>query len=60
MTRIDKGLYKEMKTAGQIFEGMIPKLDTAFEALDQGVMRVHLGEVDILSNNTIKHTTLCL
>ena len=60
VTRIDKGLYKEMKIAGQIFEGMIPKLDTAFEALDQGVMSVHLGKVNILSDNAIKHTTLCL
>ena len=60
VTRIDKGLYKEMKIAGQIFEGMIPKLDTAFEALDQGVMSVHLGKVNILSDNAIKHTALCL
>jgi len=60
VTRIDKGLYKEMLAAGQIVAGMIPKLETAFQALAQGVVRVHLGKVDMLGDNAIKHTTLCL
>lgn len=59
--RIDQKRYIEMKETGNITEGMIPKLDTAFEALTQGVLRVHLGTVAILLNeNTQKRTTLCL
>lgn len=58
--RIDQATYQKMKNDGKIVDGMVPKLDTAFEALSKGVLRVHLGTVDILSNKTQKHTTLCL
>lgn len=58
--RIDYDLYNEMKEKGQITEGMLPKLDTAFDAVSKGVLRVHLGAVSIVSNQTEKHTTLCL
>ena len=58
--RIDLELYAQMKSTGQIVDGMIPKLVTAFEALTQGVLRVHLGTVAILSDTTQKHTILCL
>jgi len=52
--------YLKLKQEGVVTDGMIPKLDTAFEALTGGVSQVHLGLVDILSNNELKHTTLCL
>lgn len=52
--------YLQLKQEGIVTDGMIPKLDTAFEALNGGVKQVHLGLVDILSNNKLKHTTLCL
>jgi len=52
--------YLELKQEGTVTDGMIPKLDTAFEALSGGVNQVHLGLVDILSDPTKKHTTLCL
>jgi acetylglutamate kinase len=58
--RLDKTQYLQMKQDKMIIDGMIPKLDTAFEALDNGVISVHLGTVAILSNTTTKHTTLCL
>lgn len=58
--QMDRSIYAKMKVAGQIVDGMIPKLDTAFEALSGGVLRAHLGTIDILSDNTQKHTTLCL
>ncbi|RMB56950.1 acetylglutamate kinase [Dokdonia sinensis] len=58
--RMDSTIYAAMKSAGQIVDGMIPKLDTAFEALSSGVLRVHVGTIQILSDNTQKHTTLCL
>lgn len=58
--RLDKTQYQQMKQDQMIIDGMIPKLDTAFEALAQGVFSVHLGTVAILGDTTIKHTTLCL
>lgn len=52
--------YLQLKQEGVVTDGMVPKLDTAFEALNGGVKQVHLGLVDILSNTALKHTTLCL
>ncbi len=37
--------YTEMRAAGQIHSGMIPKLDTAFGLLPRGVDAVRLGDV---------------
>ena len=34
--------YQELKSKGIIFEGMIPKLDNAFESIAQGVKQVIL------------------
>jgi acetylglutamate kinase len=36
--------YASLKASGQVNEGMIPKLDNAFEALQKGVTRVIIGE----------------
>lgn len=42
--------YKNLKAAGKIFEGMIPKLDNAFNAIEDGVKQVHiLNAKDLLS-----------
>jgi acetylglutamate kinase len=37
---LDKALYMQYKSEGIISEGMIPKLDNAFRALNSGVFRV--------------------
>jgi acetylglutamate kinase len=42
-------LYERYKNEGRIFEGMIPKLDNAFEALYKGVKKVIICEADDLS-----------
>ena len=39
---INFALYQELKSKGIIFEGMIPKLDNAFESIAQGVKQVIL------------------
>lgn len=39
-------LYAEHKAAGSINKGMIPKLDNAFQALDNGVSRVIICHAD--------------
>ena len=36
--------YASLKASGQVNEGMIPKLDNAFEALHKGVSRVIIGD----------------
>ena len=36
--------YASLKASGQVNEGMIPKLDNAFEALQNGVSRVIIGD----------------
>lgn len=36
--------YTSLKVTGQVNEGMIPKLDNAFEALQKGVNRVIIGD----------------
>jgi len=41
--------YAALKERGQVNEGMIPKLDNAFEALQKGVSRVIIGDaLDLL------------
>ena len=41
---IDPENYASLKANGQVNEGMIPKLDNAFEALQKGVTRVIIGD----------------
>jgi len=40
---IDQSVYRDMKVARTISEGMIPKIDNAFDALQAGVKLVHIG-----------------
>ncbi|HXL56429.1 MAG TPA: acetylglutamate kinase, partial [Chitinophagaceae bacterium] len=40
--------YKELKEKQLIFEGMMPKLDNAFAALDKGVQKVIIGKAEEL------------
>lgn len=41
--RIDRQSYAKYRKEGVISEGMIPKLDNAFEALSEGVLEVVIG-----------------
>ena len=56
---IDKKKYTRLKEKKIIFKGMIPKLDNAFESIDQGVSEVVLCNQDNLFSLKLK-TTLCL
>ncbi|MCV6628628.1 MAG: acetylglutamate kinase [Flavobacteriaceae bacterium] len=57
--KIDKQLYEKLKAEKRIFEGMLPKLDNCFTALEAGVNRVHIGKLDMLKKET-KHTVIAL
>lgn len=45
---IDLRYYNELKRQGIINEGMIPKLDNAFEAINKGLKEVFIGKADAL------------
>jgi acetylglutamate kinase len=44
--KINAAYYSELKTEGKIFAGMIPKLDNAFSALNNGVKKVIIGKAE--------------
>jgi len=46
IAHIDRPLYISLKNQKLIFEGMIPKIDNAFEALDKGVASVIIGKAE--------------
>jgi acetylglutamate kinase len=46
ITELNPALYAEHKAAGSINKGMIPKLDNAFNALDNGVAKVIICHAD--------------
>ena len=49
ISRMSRSEYKTLKEKGTVNEGMIPKLDNAFQAIDAGVSRVVIGKADRLS-----------
>ncbi len=51
ISHIDKAKYAELKDQGAIHDGMIPKLDNAFNAIDNGVKRVILKHADDIALN---------
>jgi acetylglutamate kinase len=46
---MSKTKYTELKEKGLVFAGMIPKLDNAFAALDNGVQKVIIGNAEHLT-----------
>lgn len=57
---IDREQYEHLKKAGRIAEGMLPKLQNCFEALQNGVSRVIIGSPELLKEPGLIHTTLTL
>jgi acetylglutamate kinase len=52
INHLTKDKFDDLKKNGVIHEGMIPKLDTGFEALSQSVKKVQIKHVKNLSNQT--------
>lgn len=50
ITNINPAKYEILKADGIITDGMIPKLDNAFEAVSKGVKQVIIGHADDLQN----------
>ena len=55
---INSVTYAELKQRGIIADGMLPKLENAFAALNQGVSQVIIGHARNVGNSL--HTVLCL
>ena len=58
IARINKKDYQELKKTRVIAEGMIPKIDNCFHALENGVSKVIIGNAGLLRNENELFTTL--
>ncbi|MBF8148619.1 acetylglutamate kinase [Winogradskyella sp. F6397] len=50
--------YKTLKENNIIFEGMLPKLDNCFHAINKNVQKVCIGKSKMLFDANNKHTTI--
>ncbi|MCI2227944.1 acetylglutamate kinase [Polaribacter sp. MSW13] len=57
---IDTTSYKELLDAKIITDGMIPKIDNCFDALNNGVSKVHIGNTSMLTKENDNFTTITL
>ena len=55
---IDSKSYEELKNENVIAEGMLPKLENCFYALNNGVVKIIIGNPTIIVNRNQKHTSL--
>ncbi|MCU7695369.1 acetylglutamate kinase [Haoranjiania flava] len=53
---INKQIYKTLLSQGKLFEGIIPKIDNAFAAIDAGVNQVVIGAAEKLLQNCAGET----
>ncbi|MCF6167375.1 acetylglutamate kinase [Lutibacter sp.] len=52
--------YKQLIKEGIISEGMLPKLQNCFNALEKGVQKVKIGDVSLIKNKNELYTTLSI
>ncbi|RCS27172.1 acetylglutamate kinase [Polaribacter sp. WD7] len=57
---INTTTYKVLLAKGIIADGMIPKIDNCFDALLNGVQKVHIGNTAMLTKENDNFTTLTL
>ncbi|GAA4965114.1 acetylglutamate kinase [Algibacter aquimarinus] len=57
---MDTGTYESLKHDGVFHDGMLPKLENSYYALESGVSRVFIGNPTVISNKNQKFTTLYL
>ncbi len=53
---ITKKKYQQLLTDKKLFDGILPKIDNAFAAIDNGVKEVLIGDAADLQQNTTAHT----
>ncbi len=52
--------YTELREAEIIADGMLPKLQNCFDALQKNVNKVHIANAEFIKDSQTKHTTLSL
>ncbi len=57
---IDLEKYTQLIDAKVIADGMLPKLQNCFDALQKNVSKVHIANAEFIKDNQTKHTTLSL
>ena len=57
---IDSNLYKELLEQGVIADGMLPKLENCFNALQHGVNNINMGNTSMLTQTNDNFTTITL
>ena len=57
---INSETYQQLLKEGIISDGMIPKLDNCFDALNNGVQKVHIGNTSMLTKENENFTTITL
>lgn len=51
--KLDRNYYQQLKEEKKLFEGILPKIDNAFTAIDAGVSQVLIGDArDLIKNTT--------
>jgi acetylglutamate kinase len=58
--RINFETYQQLLKEGIITDGMIPKLDNCFDALNKGVHKVHIGNTAMFTEENELFTTIIL
>ncbi len=53
---ITKDIYKDLKERNKLFDGILPKIDNAFTAINNGVKEVLIGHADHLLQNITQQT----
>ncbi|MFY0629604.1 MAG: acetylglutamate kinase [Flavobacteriaceae bacterium] len=56
--QINQQTYQELKKKGVIYEGMIPKLDNCFYALEKNVSKICIGKSNMLFDANSTFTTI--
>ena len=57
---INSNSFQSLKQKGIIADGMLPKIDNCFHALQNGVAKIIIGKPEVIINKYLKHTTLVL
>ena len=57
ITNLDRRKYSELLSKGAFADGILPKLENAYNAIDAGVKEVLIGDAADLLNNTGMQTT---
>jgi acetylglutamate kinase len=54
---ITKEIYQQLKNGNKLFDGILPKIDNAFAAIDSGVKEVLIGHANDVLQNVTDQTT---